>query len=54
MVQIVEHKQVSNVLAQASGAPVPLSKFCLKRESDMELTSLEFIATGSLGGGEHL
>ena len=51
MVQIVEHK---NVLAQASGAPGPLSKFCLKWESDMELTSLEFIATGSLGGGENL
>ena len=54
MVHIVAHKQVSNVLVQASWTPVQFSKFCLKWESDMELKSLEFIATGSLGGGENL
>ena len=54
MVHIVAHKQVSKVLVQASWTLVQFSKFCLKWESDMELKSLEFIATGSLGGGENL
>ena len=54
MVQLVKHKQVSNMLVQARWAPVPLSKFCLEWESDTELRSLDFIATGSLSGGGNL